>query len=579
MASLARLITRPTLENLGGDRSFQRGLTYFREGAVERLIVHGDRISARVVGTEIYTVRLWPDRGGLRWNCSCPMGDDGAFCKHLVATGLAWLDNGGHGDAQSSSEVEAIRKFLQASDKPALVSLLIERACEDEELSDRLLVAAQRQGMSNPDAVRSAIHKSFPAGAFIDYQRMPQFVRRAMPVADLLEDILKQGDARLAAQLCAEAMTRGLKTLAQSDDSDGRLGELLGRIAATHRAAVGKADLPPAELARQLLDLQLADDFDFFILEGYRKALGKKGIAAYRERASAAWNKLKPMRPGSSDNREMRADRLSAIMQTLARMDDDADALVDVLKRDLTHSYAYLEIAQTLAKAKRHDEALQWAEAGRKAFAHRLDYMLDEFLVSEYHRRKRHDDAIHLRWDRYLETPSLRAYQELKTSADRAGSWLQWRAQALTMLSQQRQSPKSTGRLLPAWKPNGSALVEILLWERTPLAALEAARSAGCSDHLWIAIAGALEGDHPEKAIGIYRERIDPIVQRTDKQAYDYAVELLRRVRRLMMRTGENAAFDGYVEDLHKRYKAKRTFVQKLERLARQPVNGGTQST
>jgi uncharacterized Zn finger protein len=48
-------------------------------------------IEAHVLGTRRYDVKLWVERGRLEYSCTCPVGIDGAFCKHCVAVGLAWL--------------------------------------------------------------------------------------------------------------------------------------------------------------------------------------------------------------------------------------------------------------------------------------------------------------------------------------------------------------------------------------------------------------------------------------------------------------------------------------------------------
>ena len=47
---------------------------------------------ATVVGTCRYKTSLTVKNGFLHGNCSCPLGDEGEFCKHLVATGLAFLN-------------------------------------------------------------------------------------------------------------------------------------------------------------------------------------------------------------------------------------------------------------------------------------------------------------------------------------------------------------------------------------------------------------------------------------------------------------------------------------------------------
>lgn len=304
MTALANLITESALEELAGDRSFERGLAYFHGGAVERLVSHKNRINARVAGTEVYAVKLWPDGHRLGWNCSCPMGQDGEFCKHLVATGLAWLA-----------------------------------------------------------ALNEVIRKAFASSGFVDYHRMPEVARRAAAVSEILHELSKRGDAKAAAELSA-------------------------------------------------------DGFGFFSLENYRPALGKEGLAAYRKLAETAWKKIPPRQPDSRDNGDdHRRYQLTEIMKTLARLDNDTNALIEVLRRDLTEPYTYLQIAEALAKAKRYDEALNWAEAGRSAFKNQMNVPLDDFLVAEYHRRKRHDDAIALRWSCFIEHPGLQAYQQLQAAS------------------------------------------------------------------------------------------------------------------------------------------------------------------
>jgi len=100
-------------------------------------------------------------------------------------------------------------------------------------------------------------------------------------------------------------------------------------------------------------------------------------------------------------------------METLAQETGDLDVLIAVKSRNLSHAYAYLQVAETLAAGSRHDEALEWAERGVKAFPERTDSRLREFLADEYHRRGRHDDAMNLIWAAYSEAPHVEQYQHL----------------------------------------------------------------------------------------------------------------------------------------------------------------------
>ncbi|MGH8727249.1 MAG: DUF6880 family protein [Burkholderiales bacterium] len=566
--SFAELITERSLAELAGDRSFARGREYFRDGAVERLRSGDGRITARVTGTEIYTTSIRLHGRELDYDCTCPMGQQGEFCKHLVATGLVWLAEGAsENEAPASSEI-AIRRWLDSSDKPTLVKLLMEQTEKDDELAGRLLLSAQRHGHSDPGALKETIRNAFAASGFVDYHRMPVLAARASVVPELLRELLNQGDAKAVVELAAYAAQRALKLLEQCDDSDGGLGGIIAEVAGIYREAVGRAGLATKELAKRLFDLQLADGYDFFDLESYLDALGDEGLAAYRNLAEKSWKKIPALLPGSDEDRhEVRRTQLSDIMKTLAQMDGDTNALVNVLSHDLTQPYTFFEIAETLSNAGRHDEALKWAEQGHKAFPGRLNAPLDDFLVAEYHRRQRHDDALALRWTYFLEHPHLRSYQELKNAAAKAKSWNEWREKALAALRETQSKRTKPGWMAP-WESQGSILVEIFLWEGNPRAALEAARKTNCPAHLWLNVAKGLEAGSPDDAIAIYKDQIAPIVRLTNNQAYDDAAGVLRRIRDLMAHTGKAADFSAYLDSVRAQHKAKRNFMQRLDRLA-----------
>src|ERR1700691_5646133 len=83
-------LTEADLLEAAGQRSYSRGLGYL--DAVADLAVRGDKITASVRGTDEYIVMLTGGRGGdLIGACDCPYGQEGFFCKHCVAVGLAYL--------------------------------------------------------------------------------------------------------------------------------------------------------------------------------------------------------------------------------------------------------------------------------------------------------------------------------------------------------------------------------------------------------------------------------------------------------------------------------------------------------
>lgn len=77
---VARLTDSPT---------YARGVEYLRAGRVVLTDRGAHAVAATVTGTTSYVVRLAMGRHGVEHGCTCPIGADGGFCKHLVAVALA----------------------------------------------------------------------------------------------------------------------------------------------------------------------------------------------------------------------------------------------------------------------------------------------------------------------------------------------------------------------------------------------------------------------------------------------------------------------------------------------------------
>ncbi|MRR52874.1 MAG: hypothetical protein EG825_18545, partial [Rhodocyclaceae bacterium] len=153
MGDFASAINDAVVRRLAGGRSYDRGLDYYRDGRVESLEEWADGVRAVVSGTQDYTVRLSSDEGILDYNCDCPYGSDGTFCKHCVAAALAWL-NRRHESAKparrgKSKEITPAdaEKALLLEGHEQLVRMVMGWAKDDDRLRERvMLFAARRAG-------------------------------------------------------------------------------------------------------------------------------------------------------------------------------------------------------------------------------------------------------------------------------------------------------------------------------------------------------------------------------------------------------------------------------------------------
>jgi uncharacterized Zn finger protein len=256
-------------------------------------------------------------------------------------------------------------------------------------------------------------------------------------------------------------------------------------------------------------------------------------------------------------------------METLARQTGDVEAVVAVKKRDLSLAYHYLQIAETYKNSGKHDLAMEWAERGVKVFPERTDSRLREFLAGEYHRRKRHDEAMALIWVEFTDSPNLEQYKKLKAHAERIGQWESWREKSLVYLREQIASAKNESQKNRwAWysKADHSELVRIFLWENDVEAAWREAQDGGCSNNLWLDLAAKRDKDHPEDALPIYQRQIEPMLDRKNNEAYVEAIGLLRKVRELMVRLGREPDFTSYLGKVRGTHKPKRNFMKLLDR-------------
>ena len=146
MSDLNEWITAESLEECAGHVVFKRGVSYFNSDAVSRLLDYGDRVSARVEGTETYRAELWTDGEELAYDCTCPHAEEGNFCKHCVALGLAFLALR-EGEASEAQEAQQeiwaqLKEFLAEQPPEELAEWLLEAAQRDEKFYQRMLAEA-----------------------------------------------------------------------------------------------------------------------------------------------------------------------------------------------------------------------------------------------------------------------------------------------------------------------------------------------------------------------------------------------------------------------------------------------------
>lgn len=543
---LTAIVTPANLRRLAGDSYFGRGEAYFDDGTVRGLRFQDGVIRAKVWGTREYRVDLCARDGELDCACTCPLGRDGAFCKHCVAVGLTWIAEGrdlGTGAADDQADAfreEDLRDFLLNLASEELVSLLLEQAGADDRLRRRLLARAARTGTKKPNLSvwKQALDDAARTDGFVHYRDVYDYVSGIEEVVDSIQELLDDGHATSVIELAEHGLAELEQGLDSVDDSDGWVGGLLERLRDLHLAACRQAKPDPRALAEKLFtwELETGRDTFFGAADTYADVLGDAGLAVYRRLAGARWAEVRTLAPGAQDPGHYAARfRITSIMEALARASGDIEELVAVKSRDLSSSYAFLRIAEIYRQAGQSDVALEWAERGWKSFPEeRRDDRLREFIADAYHRQKRHDEAMALTWEAFVERPDFAMYKVLKPHARKARQWPACREKALAAIREHIAAEKEEPAERGVWEfvspPDHSVLVEIFLHEKDLESAWREAEDGGCSEALRLELARRREKTHPEDAARIYQAHVARILQHANNSAYVEAVGYLERL-------------------------------------------------
>ena len=116
------------------------------------------------------------------YDCDCPVGQEGDFCKHCVATALAWLEQRtpaaetgmgkGKQQADTGLTMKDVHAWLLMQEKEILVDMLVEAADYDTQLSGRLMMKAAAAGGVNLVTCREVLEQAIGIDGFIDYRGM-----------------------------------------------------------------------------------------------------------------------------------------------------------------------------------------------------------------------------------------------------------------------------------------------------------------------------------------------------------------------------------------------------------------------
>jgi hypothetical protein len=565
------------LRALAGEKTFRRGLDYV--DAVAGLAVKAGRITATVHGSEDYTIVLAADSGSVRGECDCPQGQQGFFCKHCVAAGLAVVRNkpfvpaqrireknaagrpalaGPPGHPGGQSRPGGLRQWLASRSNQELLALILDQLAEDNDWRRRLELRAAGAG-ADLSAALDRIDKLLDAAAFTPYGYIEEgdslrYARRLRQAADVVADLAETGHAEDAVTVAEHAITVAAAACRNARDESGAIAEASDDLVACHHAACLRGLIDPSKVASFVAGRLLSsDDMPCVDVEFYRDVLGKQGLAELRELCLTAWR----ANPGGWA--EQRA------LEEVLLVSGDTDALAEMLSADVDPLGArHLRIAIELDSAGRPGEALEWAERGLRE-AQQPEAGLADYVADRYVAAGKPIDALAVRRDQFAAVRDLVSYERLRRAAERGGEWPATREWALGLLRDDASGTNADGEGWHHARMPEPVLIDALISDGDADGAWEAATGVA-SEAQWLRLADLATERRPADALAVYLRQVEALRMEAGERAYERMARLLSSARACHDRLGTSAEFDSYLSKLRADHKRKPKLLAILAR-------------
>src|SRR5438309_4729774 len=178
-----------------GERSFERGMQYFRSGAIFDTRLQGATLKARCHGSQggPYRLEVTLSAEGIPGaHCSCPVGS-GGYCKHVPALLLTWIER-----PEQFAEREELDAALEARSKAELIALVKQMLRQELELEwlleTPLPAAGKRQGPVDAAIYRRQADALVGGDEYNEWPALADVVQGLLAIKEIVDGVAAQDE-------------------------------------------------------------------------------------------------------------------------------------------------------------------------------------------------------------------------------------------------------------------------------------------------------------------------------------------------------------------------------------------------
>lgn len=556
MSETTPSLTEDDILALASPQSFERGVSYFRGGALFNTRCVGNELRGLCQGSDYapyrVSARLGPD-GVEEAYCSCPY-DWGGICKHIVALLLARINTPGAFQAVAPTD-----ERLLAKSKEELIALVQEMLKREPDL-ERLLDLPLHPDPETPldlDAFRRQI-------SLLLLSEFPDPMELAFEIDAIVETadrFAAEGNGTAAGAIYHLVLSEIISTYDQLYDEDREIALVLQRCAEGLERCLTE-DTPDPPTRQTWFDTLLEAEFMDIQIGGIDLAYPARDTLI-EHATEEEWNRIEErvreqlhsMRDSYSRwgreslvtllaQRLMRTGREEKVSDLifdlgtakqrafeLVRLGRFDDAIAMANEHFIDYPGLVLQFADALVETGEIKQAVAYITTQAETSPH-PSYLSWLALSAE----KQQDPVTAFKWRLSLfdENPGLENYVKLREMAQQLGRWQSLRRDLIQELEAEGQWDLLI-RIALADGEVGRA-IELLPRQRWPLFDLQVAEAA--------------EASHPEAAVEIYCGRIEQLIEARGRGNYRQAAALLQRVQKLYDQQNARSEWDRYLTEL-----------------------------
>lgn len=560
------------IEQLVGRRYFRQGMEYARSGAVVDTHRQGTLLSASCVGssrTPYQVEAKFDDKGLVESHCTCPVGEDGQ-CKHVAALLISWVES-----PRSFLEIEPWDTALGRFQRRELIEVILQLMERRPEL-ERVIETMLPKGDATPLPAASEDYDRLVSDLLTRTGVGPgasdQLAAQLLAIKETGDQFAKQHESTTASSVY-QALIRGL--LQNPERLDHRQSELVDLVyECVEGLSVCLFHLSDQPEPRQPILRTLLDLYRFDVMwGGVSLALDlSRMILAHvtKDERSLVADWIRAMLPAINSPAARRTfggfllellgrqieeselfdvcrstDRIFDLVRRLVLTERLAEALEEAPKAD---DMELLKIAELLVRFRAGEAAQRLIE---QRMAKSSDPRLRQWIDASQARHRECQSMLDFSQQLFRIHPEFAAYQRIRGLAREMGSWDVLRPELLQFVEQ---------------SGNRALLVRIHLDENDIDRAMEVvAQSDAEDDALAGRVAKAAERSRPIEAMRLYQTIAERLIARRGRENYAEAGRYLRKVRKLMRRTGNVRDWQAYLDDLRRRYRPLQALYEELE--------------